>query len=415
MDQVVDNQDEGMLVVAPVSNARQLELFEPEEIARPDYNIGIHSTTLFVSPYRRDLEETRRIDWITSRPDGKEGEAKASIIITPLKGQIVPTTTTFKVFMALVQLWRMQGSHPDGAVQFSARQLAEVAGWPYSSAIAKRIKDHLDVLKGTNIDWVLAFTTKRDGKTNGVERMVSKMNLVGEVTYFEREHAFDQERFARNHIVVLHQRVVANMLDGHVRPLNYEALRQIQSDASTRLYLLLDMYLAKKPKWERRSLGLIADDLEYKGERYQERKHRKALLAKLVEELDGKELTNGRLELQINQTRDGKDWKLTAFKRQRIKRKRPYVPAILSEEDAAYLAEELLSLFDGVPKAHPPRPGFMAFLCRHYPEHIIRDAISRAKSDYLGHVRKSLGAVFLYELQSLVKARGDMIWYKENS
>ena len=64
------------------------------------------------------------------------------------------------------------------------------------------------------------------------------------------------------------------------------------------------------------------------------------------------------------------------------------------------LADELLKLLNGVEKAKPPKHGFMVFLCQHYPEHMLRDAISRAKADYHGNVRKSVGAIFRYGYNS---------------
>ncbi|MFZ7094516.1 hypothetical protein [Primorskyibacter sp. 2E233] len=344
------------------------------------------------------------MEWIIPVPEIEQGQALAAIVIRPLQEQIVPTTTTFKVFMEVIQLWRMQGSQPNGTVYFSDRQLAEVAGWSWSGVIAKRIREHLDILQGTSIDWEFSFK-----KGDDLERLVSKMHLLEEVTYLERRMAFKNETFNANHVARINNTLVQNMLQNRVRPINFEALRQISSDASTRLYMMLDLYLAKKPQWARGSTKLLTVDLGYEGTRYNNRGERKRTLAKLINDLDGKELTNGKLALVMEETADKKDWKLVARKVKRIERKRPYVKVLCSKKDAELLADELNELFGGV---GAPKRGFLVFLCQRYPESVLRDALSRAKADYLGNVRKSIGAIFRYELEQLVTARRDLVWYK---
>ena len=384
--------------------AQQLELFEPEEIVRPDYNIGKYATILFASPHLKNLTERRSHSWTIRVGDE---EAEAGISIHPLKDQIVPTTTTFKVLMAMIQAWRMQGASPSGVIYFSDRQLAEVAGWPYSGKIAERIRTHIDVLQGTTIDWIFSFK-----KGDELQRKVQKMSLVSDVTYIERSVALKREKFKSNHTVTLNQTLVQNMLNNAVRPINFEALRQISSDASTRLYMMLDLFLASKPKWERRSEALLKNDLGYEGRRYDNRGERKRTVLRLIRDLNGKELAHGKLALEMKETADKKDWKLVARKVGRIEKKRPYIKPIMPKEDAEYLADDLLTQFDGLPRAGHPKRGFMIFLCTHYPEHILRDALSRAKADYRGSVRKSFGAIFRYELETLIKARKDFKWYK---
>ena len=411
---VRESTQTGTGAVADTSNAlverkgaQQLELFEIEEIARPDYNIGKYATVLFASPHVRNLDKTYRIEWETTDPH-KNRQAVAAIEIKPLQAQIRPTTTSFKVFMGILQLWRAQGSKASGEVYFSDRQLADACGWYWTGRIAKRIREHLDVLQGTSINWEFSFV-----QDDSLERLVNKMHLLEEVTYLERRLAYEEERFSGNHTARINPNLVQNMLANRVRPINFESIRQIRSDASTRLYVMLDMYLAKKRNWERRSKGLLMDDLGYEGTRYKNRGERKRTLAKLIKDLDGKELASGKLELELAETADGTDWKLVARKIQRIQRARKGLKRVLDDEAATLLAEDLLSRFEGVPKAGAPKRQFMIFLCVYYPADMLRDAISRAKADYLGNVRKSVGAIFRYELEQAVKQRADLVWYKD--
>jgi len=388
--------------------ARQLKLFEVDEIVRPDYNVGKYANVLFASPHQKNLGDKREHRWQLAVGDDEELEA--SIIIHPLKDHIVPTTTSFKVLMALVQLWRRQGSSPDGKVYFSDRQMAEVAGWPYSGQIAKRIATHLDVLHGTSIDWTHAYKRKGPDGKRQTETKVQKMHLLEEILYLRRGETRRAEKFNANHVVVLNRSLVQNMLQNVVRPINYEALRGISSDVSTRLYILLDLYLASKPRWERRSLDLLTEDLAYTGERYQVRAERKRKLKQLVDDLHNTELTNGKLSLEIVETSDGADWKLIARKERRIVRKRPKLAVLRADADAQDLANELYGFMVSLRKGKPPKLPVLIFLCKHYPEDLLRDAISRARADY---DPRAIGAVFMYELKMLVDARPSLQWYKD--
>jgi len=61
------------------------------------------------------------------------------------------------------------------------------------------------------------------------------------------------------------------------------------------------------------------------------------------------------------------------------------------------------------PQAGNPRRGYIIFLCKLYPEQLIREALSIAKSDYRGSVKTSLTAVFVSELKRAVEAKG-LLW-----
>jgi hypothetical protein len=382
--------------------SQQLELFEVDEIVRPDYNIGKYATFLFASPHTKNLTERRKIEWSVKVGDE---EATAAISIAPLKDQSVPTTTTFKVLMAVIQIWRMQGANPIGTVYYSDRQLAEVAGWPYSGKIAERIRTHVDILQGTTIDWQFSFKQGSE-----IQNKVQKMSLINDALYIERSGTLKSQKFQANHTITLNQNLVQNMLNNVVRPINFAALRQISSDASTRLYMMLDMYLARKTKWERRSDALLKTDLGYDGKRYDNRGERKRTLERLIRDLDGKELTSGKLALEMAETADKKDWKLVARKVKRIEPNRNFIKPVRDNESAEYLADDLTPMFEG----GEPKRGYLVYLCERYPENVLRDALSRARNDYRGNVKKSVGAIFRYELEQIVKGRGDLKWHKSN-
>ena len=94
----------------------------------------------------QNVKEVRTYSWQVVNGDQS---LDASLTVTPLVGLKTPTTTTPRVYLALIQVWEHMGQPEDGIVQFSARQLAAVIGWRWAGAdTANRIYDHLKVLSG---------------------------------------------------------------------------------------------------------------------------------------------------------------------------------------------------------------------------------------------------------------------------
>lgn len=385
-----------------------LDLFEPSREVRPEYNIGKFAGVIFVSPYAKSVRETRFYSWRIR--EGNE-QLDASLTVTPLQGHKTPTTTTLRVYLALIQVWEHQGKPETGVIQFSARQLAAVIGWRWGGAeTAERLFEHLKVLSGTSLSWVLAYQ-RADG---GLDQLYSDMSILSSADYLKRSSLFQPQKFSAVQRIRFNPDLVENMLKGHVRPLNYEAFRQIANDTTANLYTRIDLYLAKKRKWERRSLPLLRDELGLGGKRYDHRFNRHAKLKEFVRELNGVELLNGKLELTIADTADGEDYKLVARKLPRIQPKPRLLKPVNDIEKARYLAEYVCEEIRRQPKGGSPKQGYIEFLCRLYPENLIRDALGLAKADYRDTVKKTLTHVFVSEVRRLVYER-HLRWYSESA
>lgn len=390
---------------------RQLPLpiadFEPAAVVRPEYNIGKYAGIIFTSPHSKRLGETLTHEW---RVEEQGTQAEASLSVIPLQGFKRPTTTTLRIYLGLIQIWEHQGKPADGVIRFSARQLANVIGWKWAGKdTANRIYSHLQSLAGTSLSWVLSFKQP----SGQYEKIRSNMSIISSAEYRVRGQLFEPEMFSCVQRVVLNPDLVANMLQGHVRPLNYKAFMAIGSDTTANLYARIDVYLAKKRRWERRAVELLRDELGLVGKRYEQRRIRHAKLKELAEQLDGVELFSGKLRTWVEKTADGEDYKLVAEKVKRINKKRPELKRFLSKEDAALLADELIKILSSIPKSGKTKRGYMIFLCQYYPELLLRDALNRAKADYRENVKKSLGACFTYELEQEVRMRGDLNWFKD--
>ncbi len=389
------------------NNQIPIGLFEPSKEIRPEYNIGKFAGKIFVSPYAKDVKEIRKYQWQVV--DGDQS-LDASLTITPLTGQKTPTTTTLRVFLALIQVWEHIGFPEDGIVRFSARQMCNVIGWSWAGTdTASRIYEHLKILSGTSISWVLAYQSK-DG---GLNKLYADMSILSSASYRQRGSLFEPEKFSIVQKIRLNPDLVDNMLAGHVRPMNYEAFKKIGNDTTAVLYTCLDLYLHKKPKWERRAEALLSDDLGLTGKRYEKRFNRHAKLKEFVRELDGVALFSGMLRLAIEETADGKDWKLVARKTKAtlLKRQRPVAKRIATKEHAEIIAADLIEMIERQPQSGKPRRGYIEFLCGLYPEPLLRQALSIAKADYQGNIKKTLTHVFVSEIKRAVQENPNLQWY----
>lgn len=384
----------------------QLAIFEPDPIVRPEYNIGKFAGIIFASPYAKNLDQPRIHEWRIQR--GAD-EATASLTITPQYGQQTPTTTTLRVYLALLQLWSKNGQPADGVVDFSSRQLATVIGWKWAgSATAKRIASHITILKSTGLTWIWSYK-QPTGETN---RKVSDISILSSAEYNERKTLFKDERFTSVQRIRFNPDLVDNMLKGHVRPLNYNALRAIPNDTSLNLYARIDIYLSKKTRWERRSLELFRDELYLEGKRWEHRRIRYSKLKEFVKQLDGVELCHGRLKVWIERTKDDEDYKLIAVKVPRTApKKRAALTPVTEKEVAERLAEDLLEAIRRLPQGGNPRPQYFYYLCRMYPSSLLYRALSTAKADYQGKVEKSVTHIFVYELRRLVREANGLTWH----
>ena len=382
--------------VVEAETAKQLELFEAKEITRPDVNIGKWAGLLFSSPWARDLFEVRKI--VINTTDDSE----ASITIVPARDKKRPTTTTYRVFLALIQIWEQSGKPSNGRFKFSARQLAHVLKWRWAGRdTAERIQEQLSILNGTTIDWARSFYAG-----DVLDTLNEEMSLIDAKSYLKRESMTNREFFFGQHGVRLNPDLVENMLNGKTKPVNYNAFISIRNEGAATLYNLLDNFLVRKNKWERRSLALITEDLEFSGERYQERRHRLAKLKEFVRELDGKELSSGKLSLAYERTVDGEDYKLVARKTPRIEKKR--IPPKLAnpEDDIPYIVDDIVQgLHDAfrVPIKPDSRKTF-AVLARWYDKQILFQALSIVKADMRDTVKSPIKA-FMYQVHVMAHER----------
>lgn len=383
-------------VITPVrSNTIQFEFFEPTEITRPELNLAKYASMIFMSPYAKGTYEIREYDWKVQY----EGEdVTAKITVHPAKDLKSYTTTTYKVFLALVQIWEQQGRDPRGEIVFSARQLAHLLQWKWAGATGKRIQEQIEILKKCSLSWNWSFQER--GKRKDV---VYDMHILGDGTaYRERSTRLKSKRFDAIHKVRFGEFILKNLNQGYTKPINYHTYISIGHETAANLYTHLDLVMAnKKIPWRRRAHNLIFKDLKLTGQRYEQKKHRHALLKRLVEELNGKATAYGRLVLTIESTADREDYNLVCnVKRTPAARIAPPPKLANPEHLIPVIVDELISEIRHIPCSYPTEPsrGFIEMLVRWYSEKMLREALAIVKADYHGKIRSSPVKAFVAQV-----------------
>lgn len=377
----------------------KLAIFEPEELIRPDINIGKWAGWLFSSPWAKDLDRPKKKHWETVI----DGQAiNASVTVTPAVDSIRPTMTSMRVFYGLIRLWQEAGMPADGVVNFSARMLANVIGLKWAgSDTAEKIARHIEILKTTNINWRRSFQTGSITEENN-----DNMSLLARTSYTNRSDMTRREAFTSMQKVRIDQDLVENMIAGKTKPFPDKVFLSIANDTVAKLYSLLDSYLSKKNNWERLGLELIQDELELAGARYEKRNIRKALLKDFVAELNGLPISSGVIYVTIEPSRAKKDDKLVVKKLPFPKARKNRLTAVNSRDDALYLVEEIISGLSDLGGVRTVNSDLLEFVARHYSADLLRRALSVVRADLRGSIKKSPIQAYLNKLHIMVHERG---------
>jgi len=393
-----------------ITNTSQLNFFEPNEITRPELNIAKFASMIFTSPYGRGKYEVREYNW---KSTVNEQEVDSRLVVRPGKDLKTPTTTSYQVFLALVQLWEQQGRVETGEVIFSARQLAKLMNWKWEGKAGKRIQEQIEILFSTSLNWEWSFALD---KKNNRDRLVVGMHILEEGSHYVPQRTrLKGEKFDAIHKVKIGHTLIKNMNQGVVKPVNYFAFLSIKNDTAKILYTLLDVIMSGKPhQWQRRAYGLIRQDLGLHGERYEQKKHRHALLKQMVAEISGKSVGYGFLELHIEPTVDKNDYKLVVTVK-RVPKARIAPPRKLAnpKELVPIIRDELIEGLKRIPspRSEAPNPDFIESLAKWYPEAMLRDVLSIVKSDYRGKIKASAVRTYIMELHIECHRRG-LDWVK---
>jgi len=284
------------------------EVKEVPAIVRSELNLE-QNAVFTVSSYRHKS----RI--VTRTFETAAGTIERRVEIGQTSGGIevgVLTTTHFKLYLVLLELWEKAGRPITEPVHFTVLRILKRLKLSNSGGNYRTILKALAGLRDIPIKFIDSFQSKDGSVTStGYLSVLSYLHSYerrartksGEKTYGYGEFTFD------HHILM-------SLVDGFTHPLRLDVITEFKKhrDVAILLYIYLDRQLAFRRKFEI-TLGKLFEQLDLSQRYVTYPSQRKGQIEPVLEQLEGKSLSTGKLSsCKIEKTADGKDYKLVCRK-----------------------------------------------------------------------------------------------------
>jgi hypothetical protein len=288
-----------------VNKAKAIE--QVRSVIRPELNIEKHADFIFAPAHSNRLNRPRKKMWTIYLNNGDK--AASYLLIKPPYGDKTPTTKTRKVYLALTKLWE-ERRREDDAVVFSAREIADILGIKWAGKkTASEIYHEIQSLRTCIFTWQYSFF---DASGSEVE-LLEHMNILDKFAYVRmKERKQKGEYFQALHIVRFSDHILTNLKANRTKPTLLQTILSIKGEVAAVLYARLDIILSDKDQYARTTKGLFEDLHLDNDVKYRYPSGRRQILEKAIKEINGKNISTGTLNLCLEKTIDGADWKLMA-------------------------------------------------------------------------------------------------------
>lgn len=287
-----------------------LELNEAETVIRPERNL--EKWPIWEAANSRHQMQERVLQREIRLPDGSVAVARVKVGYTN-NGAL--TTEDQKTCYALFRLWEEQDK-PNGPVCFSRQQLARVLKKSWGSKTNKALTDSLMRLRFTPFNWERSYFDSTRQET--LER-IDTFSILSELHLARRTRG--DSTIAESSYFQFNERILNNLLAGFTRPVYLDTILKFQSEIAQILYTYLDLVMADKTHFERRSKELF-EDLGIDGTTYRYPSKRAEALERALSELTEVPVPTGTLTVTLERTADNRDFKIVAKKTRRGPRRR---------------------------------------------------------------------------------------------
>src|ERR1039458_799804 len=241
--------------------------------------------------------------------DGTRHKAKVEIGFSHL-GEL--TTEDQKTYYGLVKQWEISG-HSPRQVFFSMRGLARILHKKWGTNVIDAITASLRRLRATPITWENAYF---DAESRETLEQVDTLNIISELKIVRRK--IDGRVTKEAGYFRFNDFTIKNLLINHTKPVLFETILGFRTDLAQLLYTQLDLIMADKRVYERRTRDLCGD-LGLHGTEFSRVYERKRSFLRAIGELRGVMLTTGIITaIEIERTKDNTDYKLTVKKGSRV-------------------------------------------------------------------------------------------------
>lgn len=240
-------------------------------------------------------------------PNGMKSTAQVKVQRVGKLGLL--TTEDQKVYYALIKIWEENGC-PTAQVLFSLRRLSRILNKTWGKKIIEYLS--LSTTKLRAVPFVMV-NTFYDSVTKEIIEVMDVFNILSELKIVKRKtdgHITKEAGYFR-----FNDHILKNLLNNYTKPLLMDVVISFKSEIAQILYTYLDLIMAGKTHYERKTKDLF-NDLNIEGKSYQNLSDRKRKLEKAFQELRGVQFSSGILdEARLEETKDGKDCKAVFVKK----------------------------------------------------------------------------------------------------
>jgi len=288
---------------APVSQAPHKSV--TVEKIRPELNL--EKWSVWQPSKSKNPPKERIVEREITLPGGNKLTATVEIGFTQ-RGEL--TTEDQRTYYALVKQWEESG-RPDHYTFFSLRHLSRTLRKKWGTNVITSLTESLIRLRTTTFIWKNSY---HDAATGEAIRILDTFNILSDLRIIRRE----QDGVVNKEVgyFKFHDFTLKNLLANHTKPVLLDTVLNFRSEVAQILYTHIDLMLADKMQFERRTLELF-NDLGLRGKAYRNPSNRKQILTPALKELEGAFLTTGMISsATLERTKDNKDYKVV-FKKSR--------------------------------------------------------------------------------------------------
>lgn len=254
---------------------------EQKELVRVDLNI--EKWELFTT--RRYKGKSREIVRVVK--DEFTGEIKENRVIIGRTSEGIEvgilTAIDSKVLYSIISLWEQKNK--PYKLNFKISEIVGKLGLPDTSEVYEQIRRSILRLAEIPITFIQNYYTKK-----GTERITVVMKILDTVVLFERKRDDPNKPYLGLSTLTFNQYFLENLLNGYVKPLRLDVIKELNSDIAVILYRHLDIVMFDRTDYEIKAERLV--ELCGLSKNYPLRRV-KSLVKKSLAELVGKELTSG--------------------------------------------------------------------------------------------------------------------------